>query len=1431
MAQFSCFVIGEGVVALKCLQILAPHQILGIYSNDQAIAAWALAHNLSHITSRRTCEELLLTAEYDYLFSINNNWIIPSAVIARAGQATINYHNSPLPKYAGLNATSWAILNGEIRHAVTWHEVVATVDAGNILKQPSIPIAPDDTALSLNLRCVEAAVAAFQELVVELAEARAIAVAQDLSQRSYFSLSHRPEAACVLSFQHCTSSLYNLVRALDFGPTRNPLGLPKLWLPGGAVAVKSARPRENTADAADAQPGQVLSLEPDGLSVATYDGALYLSQSTTLAGQPLSAEALSQQYGVQVGTVLPPLSIQMQAAISQHDAAISRYETEWVKRLEQFAPFVPFVHPYLQCQSANPKSTSALYHCPIDLPDLANAVANAAMQQPHFLLSVFAAYCVRLAAEPVFDLALQTPAQCSVAPELFAQTVPLRLHTQEDESFRQFQQRVTAELLDLANRKNYCLDVFARYPTLCDRFHPLSTAIVLAESPEHFKFNHLNVAIAFVAYEDGSTPELVHSGVLDCVYAQAIVQQLQCLIATCLQQPQQPLHTLPLLPQDEQQRILVDWNQTATPYPSDRCLHELIAEQAARTPDAIAVCYGEAQLSYQELDRRSNQLAHCLAQLDIKPDTLVALCLPRSLELIIGLLAILKVGGAYVPIDPTYPAERIAYLLEDSCPQGVVTTTKLRDHLFGQTKHVVCIDAVPDQTDSSAISTAVAPTNLAYVIYTSGSTGKPKGVEIEHRSVINHSWAMANLYELGVGDRVLQSASISFDVAAEQIYPALLRGATVVVRPEDLLESFERFRQFVQLQSITALILPTAFWHEWVADLMASGRTVPGNLRMLSVGTEKVLSSRLEQWQNLSANVTFFQGYGPTEATITCTLYRHKSPHCSTAVPIGRPLPNTEVYLLDSQLQPVPIGVVGELYVGGDGLARGYHRRPELTSQCFIPHPFRRNAQLYKTGDLARFEPNGQIVYCNRIDHQIKLHGFRIELGEIEAVLNEHVAVKQAIVQPQPSAKGQRLVAYVVLQPQQQSTVEHLQAFLQQTLPNYMQPAVIMPVEALPLTPSGKVNRQALPLPTQAQPLGTVAPRDALEQQLVQMWRLVLDTPDIGIRDNFFDLGGSSLSAIRLVDQIQAKFRRDLPLAAIFQFPTVEQFANLLRQTESPTDWSAVVAIQPVQPGGRLPLFLFQGVELYCPLARHLGKEQPVYGLSLELGKEIGSMQIEQLAAHYIQEIQMIQPQGPYLLGGASFGGMVAFEVAHQLRSSGQTVALLALFDTFAPAAYTLKPLAQRLLGHSHNLFKYGLPYLQEKLTRRLHWMDYTIAQLQASSKAPSRALSKAPSKVSPKQNKFVIETYRQLLLQYQPQVYVGDMALFIASSQNAAALVCDPALVDIDPTLGWQRFVDGKLETYPILGDHLSILKEPQVPALAQQLKTCIERALLIET
>ncbi|MEH1855163.1 MAG: amino acid adenylation domain-containing protein [Nostoc sp.] len=629
------------------------------------------------------------------------------------------------------------------------------------------------------------------------------------------------------------------------------------------------------------------------------------------------------------------------------------------------------------------------------------------------------------------------------------------------------------------------------------------------------------------------------------------------LLEAIVTDPQKRLSDLPLLTNAEQQTLLRNWNNTTTNYSEEKCIHELFEAQVERTPDAVAVVFKEEQLTYRELNLRANQLAHHLQALGVKPEVLVGLCTQRSIEMIIGLLAILKAGGAYVPIDPTYPQQRLALVLNDAQIAVLIIEQHLLAKLPAHTAKVVCLDEVHWQGVSSAIPqnpvNQTTPTNLAYVIYTSGSTGTPKGVTIQHQSLVNFVQAAIAEYELQPQDRILQFASISFDAACEEIFPCLLHGATLVLRTDEMLVSIKAFNQKCQEHCISVLDLPTAFWHQLTSELATSAFKLPESLRLVIIGGEKALPDKVNTWRQQVPRIRLINSYGPTETTVVATV-------CDLAtveaqVPIGKAIANVQTYVLDSDLQPVPIGIWGELYVGGIGVARGYLHQPELTAQKFIPNPFsdRLGSRLYKTGDRVRYRSDGQIEFNGRIDNQVKIRGFRIELEEIEALINEHPYVREAtVISRKDVSDSQQLVAYVVANtPLQQMSntqvVSLLRQYLEEKLPNYMLPAAFVLLEALPLTPNGKIDRKALPEPDRIRPEleeTYIAPQTTVEKQLAVIWAQVLGLEKVGINDKFFELGGDSILSLQVISKANLAGLHLTP-KQLFQHQTIAELATV----------------------------------------------------------------------------------------------------------------------------------------------------------------------------------------------------------------------------------------------------------------------------------------------
>ncbi|BBD64374.1 amino acid adenylation domain-containing protein [Nostoc commune NIES-4072] len=654
-----------------------------------------------------------------------------------------------------------------------------------------------------------------------------------------------------------------------------------------------------------------------------------------------------------------------------------------------------------------------------------------------------------------------------------------------------------------------------------------------------------------------------NTDLFDAVTITKMLRHFQNLLSGIAVNPQARLSNFPLLSAADHHELLeLSTNKSQIPN-SQECIHQQFEAQVERTPNAVAVVFQNQYLTYRELNQRANQLAHYLKNFGVKPEVLVGICIERSLEMIIGLLGILKAGGAYLPLDPAYPKERLTLMLKDAQVSVLLTTSVQLDTLCEHQSQAICLDTdwqkIADNSQDNPIN-QTQPENLAYLIYTSGSTGTPKGVMIQHRSLSNYINTTYIEFALKSSDRLLQFTSISFDVAAEEIFSCLVQGATLILRTDQMLSSISEFLYQCNNLELTILDLPTSFWHQLTDDLSIGNLVLPATVRLVLIGGEKAEPSRLKIWrQQAKEQVRLINCYGPTETTISATMCDFsavtdiKTVGCE--LPIGKPTNNIQSYVLDSSLQLVPIGVPGELYIGGVGVARGYRNRPELTAEKFIPNPYTTEpgARFYKTGDLVRYLPDGNLEFIGRIDHQVKIRGFRIELGEIEVLLNQHLAVRETVVVvSQDSVNSKRLVAYVVPQKGQTLTITELRGFLEPKLPSYMIPAAFVILEALPLTPNGKVDRKALPIPNTVRlelEETFVAPQTTIEKQLAVIWAEVLGLEKIGRNDNFFRLGGDSILSLQVIFKAN-QIGLNLTPKQLFQHQTIARLAVVAGTTK-----------------------------------------------------------------------------------------------------------------------------------------------------------------------------------------------------------------------------------------------------------------------------------------
>lgn len=748
---------------------------------------------------------------------------------------------------------------------------------------------------------------------------------------------------------------------------------------------------------------------------------------------------------------------------------------------------------------------------------------------------------------------------------LFAKYLPLICDLEESDRFSDILIKVTNYTTELAEWQDFSWEANEQsieqpFFPFCFDFQEAATKYVADEVSftiyqQYVCFDRFKVKLSCVSALDNSLNAEFHydANLFNPADIERLASQWQTLLGSILKNPTGVISQLDILSEQERHRLLIDFNNTKTAEPEYECIHHWFEQQCDRTPDNIAVIFQNQQLTYKELNTKANQLAHYLQQLGVGSDVLVGICIEREPLMAIALFAILKAGGAYVPIDPNYPLERKAFIISDTQMPVLLTQQHLQDNLPGATQaKVICLDAdwqVIDQQPTENPLSQTSALNLAYLIYTSGSTGKPKGTMIPHCGLINYlSWCL-EAYAVDQGIGTLVHSPISFDLTITSLFPPLLVGRSVNLLPEN--QGIETLSQALIQNHNLSLVKITPAHLELLKTL--SPETVAERTRAFIIGGENLTSQHIGFWQEFAPGTILVNEYGPTETVVGCCIYQIPSDrHQPSSIPIGQPIANTQLYVLDKHLQPVPVGVPGELYIGGKGLARGYLNRPELTAEKFIPNPFSKipGERLYKTGDLVSHSPTGVLEFLGRIDNQVKLRGFRIELEEIAAVLLQHSAVKESVAIVREDVAGdQRLVAYIVVNPESTFAINDLRDFLQQKLPDYMIPSVFVPLKNLPLTPNGKIDRQALPAPDSIRPEQAglfVAPRNYTEVELARIWAEVLQLKQVGVYDNFFNLGGHSLLATQLISRVRDAFQVELLVRQIFEAPTVADLAAIV---------------------------------------------------------------------------------------------------------------------------------------------------------------------------------------------------------------------------------------------------------------------------------------------
>lgn len=1165
--EINCFIIGEGTLPVMCAEILLrySYELRGFISSDPASIQWAKSKNIRVVEPlHEDLATVLREQPFDCLFSIVNSRILSKEILALPRKWAINYHDAPLPKYAGTQATSWALINRETTHGISWHAMNEVVDSGDILKQKCFQIADDDTALTLNAKCYEAAIDAFAELVTDLAIGRLLPRKQDLRQRTFFARDKKPPRAGVISWDRPARDIGALVRALNFGAYPNRLGCPKLVVAGRFFIVPEIEVLDSPSTS---PPGTITGISDDFIRISTASEEIALRKILTIDGQPLAIRDFVNTLGLQEGVCFQNMHRDAAERLEKLTRTLCRHEAFWVSRL---GTLQPLSIPYGQASAKTDRATFEAITAAVPV-EVNRFLLTQRSDWPvaDFLMAAFLVYLSRLAGVQRFDVGFKhakLQRDFSGLEGFFAVNVPLRFELNDDYCFSDLFSAQGQQADLVRANTTFARDLMVRYPFLRSTASLQSASrfpvtIELVEKLDQHAANTEGELTIVIATDGSGIRWIYDPGKLEGKDVARMLDQFAGFLEGIIANPAQPINTLPILSKEERNQLFPK-RIGAHYHPLSTCLHERFEEQAARKPDSIAVVCEANKITYGELNQRANQLGHYLRKRGIGPEHTVGLYLERSVELVVAVLGILKAGGAYVPIDFTFPKERVALMLEEADATVLVTQQSLLPELpeSARRNEIVCLDS--DWPRVALESTAnpgsgAAPDNLAYIIFTSGSTGWPKGVMVSHRNVTRLFEVTERWFHFGERDVWTLFHSIAFDFSVWELFGTLLYGGQLVVVPYWVSRAPEAFYQLLRDERVTILNqTPSAFRQLMHVDQSTAASDLA--LRTVIFGGEALELRSLKPWFDRHGDQApeLVNMYGITETTVHVTYRSLSSADGDVGDSlIGGPLPDLEAYVLDRHLQLVPFGLPGELHVGGPGLARGYLNRPELTNERFIKNPFNSEpgARLYKSGDLVRYLPSGDLIYLGRVDNQVKIRGFRIELGEIEAMLGQHAAVQMAVVLASENDPGdKRLVAYVVALKDALPKASDLRSFLKEKLPDYMVPAAFVFLDELPLTPNGKLDRAALPDPDsfRAEPDVTYEPPNAgVEQKIAGIWQDVLRVRKVSANDNFFDLGGHSL----LMAQVQAKLReafdREVTVVDLFRYPTVSALTGYLSQT------------------------------------------------------------------------------------------------------------------------------------------------------------------------------------------------------------------------------------------------------------------------------------------
>lgn len=1393
----SCGLIGEDSLLIQCGNNLLSrhHHIEFIVSPIKIIQDWSRKNNIFCVSS---IGELLAFnfKEIDYLFSIVNSFILPKDIIQMPKQGVINYHDSPLPKYAGLNATTWAILNNEKEHGVTWHSVNESIDAGDIIKQLLFPIYENDTAFTLNLRCYEHGIQSFDALLSDLEQEAAIFRKQDLQKRTYFGATYPLPNLGFIDWKNFSSEfVIRMSRALTLGHYNNNVGSLKIYIEGDYLVIPHVEKSPLEFEAYS--PGTVLAIQDSAIYVSTIDGAIKMHRFMSKSGHNLALEDMIQQYNIKVGFQFDSIQdIELNGLKQAHGVALSS-EKFWIDQLKDMTEHATFS----SSQGMNKDKKFEMLESVVNLRFMPQDMDI--KSKKNNLLAAILVYLYRLNNYEKTFIFIQHNDYAKLREQwgnFVSCFVPIATDWPSCTTLANTVDYVNKYLETVKRYDTYLTDISVRHPFL--EKNTLEPGIVIDLTAEQSDISLPDNTVLYFRL-DKETNELrvyhrlnlkQHSNMLKDVLLN-LPSHLATILEQVINNKEASVSAFCFLTKAERNKLITDFGCGEVREIANHSITTLFENQVSLQPHRPAVLMGERLVSYHQLWQMSEKVTMAMRAKGIPSQSLIGIYFDRGIEMLAVILGILKAGCIYVPLDNKYPLLRIENIIDQASLSHIITTDGLLPKLTAHFSERPLLELHTVEnffscqyiltTDQHETNSNIAE-KLAYIMFTSGTTGVPKGVSITEKNIISYCrWfsETTNFNELSTIDF---SSSIAFDLSVPCTLAPLLVGAQIAICADAEKANPERYLKHLKNNKVTHTEL-TPGYLEMLLNYPEVIKQLK-DLKFLLLGADVVPTSDVKKWILLCPHTQIVNEYGPTETTVSATSYfvNNDTDMKQAAVPIGRPAFNTICYILDRFGNLCPTGIKGELYIEGAQVAKGYFGKPELTQEKFVNSSLGKGT-MYKTGDLACWLPDGNLQFFGRNDHQVKIHGYRIELTEIEAMLIKIPTVQQAVViVKQGHFKEKYLSAYLVSENKNLSLSE-IKEFLSSRLSSYMIPKEFYTTDHIPLKDNEKIDFETL----EKQACHPIIFEYLVEEELtihekanVKIWQNVFNNNAIGCQDDFFEIGGDSLLALQIVTELKKHYKIDIPLFYLFEYPTIARLSKKIEEhLESSSEIKTTKSkwiVQLSKELGNTPLFLVHpvggSVFWYKKLAKYLEGKYTVYGIqdaSID-GVEVRFDSLEAMATHYLKEIASIYNGTNYCLGGASFGATVAFEMAHQLINSNKRIDFLGIFDGWA---------------------EYPEELMKENTFNLL------------SKREKENPLDNHDSLIK-------LEEYRKkLLLNYKLSTLDVDITLYKATE------LWKPFDQIDDANNGWGSFNNGKITTYKVAGNHETMFFEPHVRELASQL------------